>query len=53
MCCGNSWGGNGCLWIILILIILFCCCGGSWGGNGCGCGCESNCGGCGDCGCGC
>lgn len=42
MCCGNN---NSCLWIILILIPLFCC--GGWGNcgcdnnnnNGCGCGC--------------
>lgn len=34
MCFGNNgWGGNSCLWII-ILIILFCGCG----NNGCGCG---------------
>ena len=31
MCCGNNWGGNNCLWIILILIILFGC------GDGCSC----------------
>ena len=47
MCCGNNWGGNNCLWIILILIILFGC------GNGCGnsynscssnsCGCNDGC----------
>ncbi len=48
MFCGN----NNCLWIILILIILF---GGCGCGNGCGnsCGCGNNCG-CNDnCGCGC
>ena len=58
MCCGNNgWGGNSCLWII-ILIILF-----GWGGwngscgwnNNCNCGCN-NCGWSGssrdnDCGC--
>lgn len=39
MCFGNNgWGGNSCLWII-ILIILFCGCG----NNGCGCG-SNNCG---------
>ena len=43
MCCGNNWGGNNCLWIILILIILFGCgngsvCGSSCGNNNCGCG---------------
>lgn len=39
--CGN----NSCLWIIIILIILFSCgnnCG--FGGCGCGCGCNNNCG---------
>ncbi|MBQ8830394.1 MAG: hypothetical protein IJ017_02200 [Oscillospiraceae bacterium] len=44
--CGN----NSCIWIILILIVLFGCCGngfGTWGNNG-GCGCENN-----GCGCGC
>ena len=35
MCCGNNWGGNNCLWINLILIILFGC------GNGCGNSCNS------------
>ncbi len=57
----NSWGGNSCLWIILILIVIFCC-----GSNGCGIGtCGGSCGSCGccngntnnncgcDCGCGC
>ena len=51
MCCGNNgFGGNGCLWIILLIIILCCCCGSgnSWNGNGCGCGSNNNCG----CGCG-
>lgn len=52
MCCGNNgFGGNGCLWIIL-LIILWCCCGNGFNGNsnncgnGCGdgCGCDNNCG---------
>lgn len=46
MFCGN--GNNSCLWIIIILIILFCC--GGWGcGNNCGnnnCGCDNNCGCC-------
>lgn len=41
-CCNNNWGGSNCLWIILILIILFGC-----GGNGCGNGCNNGC----DCGC--
>ena len=55
MCCGNSgWGGNGCLWIILLIIILFAC--GGWGGNGCGCNNSCGCGcdnGCGNDNCGC
>ena len=55
MCCGNNgWGGNGCLWIILLIIIL-CACGG-WGGNGCGCNNSCGCGcdnGCGNDNCGC
>ena len=42
--CGNNFGGNSCLWIILILIILFCGCGNGWGGSCCepsgGCGCT-------------
>ena len=52
MCCGNNgWGGNGCLWIILLIIILF-----AWGGNGCGCNNSCGCGcdnGCGNDNCGC
>ncbi|MBR2666910.1 MAG: hypothetical protein IKD96_01980 [Oscillospiraceae bacterium] len=43
-CCNNNWGGSNCLWIILILIILFGC-GGC--GNGCNNGCNNSC----DCGC--
>ena len=49
MCNNNCFGGNNCLWII-ILLILFCGCGnmGGYGtavnnggcGNNCGCGCE-------------
>lgn len=31
--CGNSFGGNNCIWIFIILIIVCCCCGGN--GNGC------------------
>lgn len=43
--CGN----NSCIWIILILIILFCCGGCGFGNCGCGgCGCDNN-----NCGCGC
>ena len=38
-CCNNGWGGNSCLWIIILILILFSC------GNGSGCGCNS-CGGC-------
>ena len=41
MGCGNNscFGGNNCLWIIILLIILFCCGGcGSTGNNGNGCG---------------
>ncbi len=36
---GCGWGGNSCLWIIIILIVLFAC-----GGNGCcgNCGCNNN-----------
>ncbi len=42
-CCNNSMGGSNCLWIILILIIIFGC------GyvNGCNGGCNNSC----DCGC--
>ncbi len=38
-CCNNGWGGNSCLWIIILIIILFSCggCGNSCGGNNCGC----------------
>ncbi len=46
----NCFGGNNCLWII-ILLILFCGCGNNGGicggnnncGNNCGCGCDHNC----------
>lgn len=55
MCFGNNgFGGNGCLWIILLIIILFAC--GGWGGNGCGCNNSCGCGcdnGCGNDNCGC
>jgi hypothetical protein len=39
MGCGNNCGGNSCLWIIILLIILFCCggCGCNTTTNGCGC----------------
>jgi hypothetical protein len=43
MFCGN---GNNCLWIIIILILLFCC--GGLNGNCGGCGNDYNCGGCGN-----
>ena len=40
MGCNNGWGGS-CLWIIIILIILFCGCGNNnWGS--CGWGCNNN-----------
>lgn len=32
--CGCGFGGNSCIWIFIILIVLCCCCGGN---NGCGC----------------
>ena len=57
MCFGNNGcGGNSCLWIILILIIIWGCGGNSWGCNSncgcnsCGCGnkCGNSCCGCGD-----
>ena len=46
MCNNNCFGGNNCLWII-ILLILFCGCGNMGGmtaGNGCGnnCGCGGH-----------
>lgn len=47
MCWGN--GNNGCIWLIIIIVLLFSC-----GNNGCGCGCGNNdcgCGGNNDCGC--
>lgn len=45
----NSCNNNSCLWIIIILILLFTC-GGNWGGtwSGNNCGCDNN-----NCGCGC
>ena len=44
-CCNNGWGGNSCLWIIILIIILFCGCGNNgWSGNNSGCG--NGCGGC-------
>lgn len=38
MFCGN--GNGGCLWIVLIIILLFC--GGCGNGCGNGCGCNNN-----------
>ena len=52
MCNNNCFGGNSCLWII-ILLILFCGCGNMGGigianNGGCGNGCGNSCGnGCG------
>ena len=43
MCNNGCFGGNSCIWIIVLILILFCCGGNSFGGNGCG----------NDCGCGC
>ena len=43
-CNGSGWGGSGCLWIILIVLLLSC----GMGNNGCGC---NNCR-CNNCGCG-
>ena len=38
--CNNTWGNNGCCWII-ILLLLFSCCGNGMGlTGGCGCGCD-------------
>lgn len=44
MCDNNcGWGGNGALWIILLLIVLVCC--GVWNtGSGCGCNRNHTCG---------
>ena len=41
MFCGNN---NSCIWIIIILLVLFFACGGCGCGNndGCGCGCGNN-----------
>ena len=36
-CCNNGWGGNSCLWIIILILILFSC------GNGSGSGCNNSC----------
>ena len=46
--CGNNFGGNSCIWIILVLIILFYGCGGVCGSI-CGGGCCENQNGCGGC----
>jgi hypothetical protein len=37
-CNNNCFGGNNCLWIILLIIIIFSC------GCGNGCGCNNGCG---------
>ncbi len=41
MCNNNCFGGNNCLWIIILLLIFFCGCGNNTGyttyQNGCGC----------------
>ena len=39
----NGYNNNSCIWILLIIIILFGC-GGC--GGGCGNGCDNNCGSC-------
>ena len=53
--CNNGFGGNNCLWIIVLLIVLWSCCGNNGIGgcnNGCNCGCNNGCNnGCGNCGC--
>lgn len=46
MFCGNN---NSCLWVLIIIILLFGCNGGCNGG----CGCNNGCGGNNNCGCGC
>ena len=46
-CNNNCFGSNNCLWIILLIIIIFSC-----GGCGNGCGCNNGCGNIGG-GCGC
>ena len=51
MCNNGFWGGNRCMWII-ILLILFCGCGnngfcGGYNNNVCGCSCDRG----NDCGC--
>ena len=44
MCFNNGNNDRSCLWLIMILILLWCCCGSSWGGIGQGnCGCGNNC----------
>lgn len=46
MCFGNNgFGGNGCLWIIPLIIVLCCCCGNNGASeNSNGCGCNNGCG---------
>lgn len=48
MGCNSNWGGNNCLWIILLIILFWGC-----GGNSCGNGCGNSCGNDNGCGCGC
>lgn len=50
MGCNFGWGNNSCLWIIIILIILFCGCGNNGLGGANECGCNGGCG-CGNNGC--
>ena len=51
MFCGNN---NSCLWVLIIIILLFGCggCNNGCGGCGNGCGCNNGCGN-NSCGCGC
>ena len=42
--CMNSGNSCSCLWLIIMIVLLFCCCGnGNWGGNNCGNDCNNNC----------
>ena len=47
--CGNGFGGNGCWWIIILVLLLCNCgggCGNTYGNNGNWNGCDNNCGCC-------